>query len=97
MRVPKATPGSWEAILHAIDPPDKIVLVNKLKENEYLNKRLWHRAIGVVYDPGSEQGNYVPSVLPERNDAFQFIDQTNALNPLPGVMTGDRNGAKIRK
>ena len=42
-----------------------------------------HRAIGVVYDPAYEAfGNYVPTVLPRRYDAFLFIDQTQALHPL---------------
>ena len=43
---------------------------------------LGNRAIGVVYDPGNERGNYVPSVIPERYDAFIFIDFTHALHPL---------------
>jgi erythromycin esterase-like protein len=42
-----------------------------------------HRAIGVVYRPELEQfGNYVPTVLPLRYDAFLFMDQTRALQPL---------------
>ncbi len=42
-----------------------------------------HRAIGVVYRPQYEAyGNYVPTVLPHRYDAFLFIDQTKAVRPL---------------
>ena len=42
-----------------------------------------HRAIGVVYRPQYEAyGNYVPTVLPRRYDAFLFIDQTAAVRPL---------------
>jgi len=42
-----------------------------------------HRAIGVVYDPMYESfGNYVPTVLPQRYDAFLYIDETTALHPL---------------
>ena len=42
-----------------------------------------HRAIGVVYHPESERyGNYVPTVLPRRYDAFLFLDRTEALRPL---------------
>jgi len=42
-----------------------------------------HRAIGVVYDPWSEHyGNYVPTIVPRRYDAFIFIDETRALSPL---------------
>ena len=48
-----------------------------------LDVPLGHRAIGVVYDPEFEsRGNYVPTVLPKRYDAFVFIDETEALHPL---------------
>jgi erythromycin esterase-like protein len=41
-----------------------------------------HRAIGVVYNPALERhGNYVPTSLANRYDAFVFIDQTTALTP----------------
>jgi erythromycin esterase len=36
-----------------------------------------------VYNPNREAGNYVPSDLPNRYDAFIFIDKTQALHPLP--------------
>ena len=42
-----------------------------------------HRAIGVVYKPNQERGNYVPTILLQRYDAFLYIDQTEALHPLP--------------
>ena len=41
-----------------------------------------HRAIGVVYRPEAEAGNYVPTVLPLRYDAFCFLGKTEALHPL---------------
>jgi erythromycin esterase-like protein len=42
-----------------------------------------HRAIGVVYDPNHERwGNYVPTSLANRYDAFLFIDETRAIEPL---------------
>jgi hypothetical protein len=42
-----------------------------------------HRAIGVVYRPRFEHhGNYVPTVLPKRYDAFVYIEQSRALRPL---------------
>ena len=42
-----------------------------------------HRAIGVVYQPEFESyGNYVPTILPKRYDAFMFVDETEALHPL---------------
>ena len=42
-----------------------------------------HRAIGVVYEPEYERfGNYVPTSLANRYDAFIYIDRTQALRPL---------------
>jgi hypothetical protein len=42
-----------------------------------------HRAIGVVYNPHIERwGNYVPTLLARRYDAFIFLDGTDALDPL---------------
>jgi erythromycin esterase len=85
MNVPPAQAGSWEALLHQIAPADKIILLEELRgEPEYMKPK-GHRAIGVVYHPEQEQGNYVPSVLPDRYDAFIFIDRTKALTP---VQTG---------
>ena len=49
--------------------------------NAFSNK-LDHRAIGVVYNPAQERGNYVPSEMTERYDAFLYIDQTQGLHPL---------------
>ncbi|MFP5347437.1 MAG: erythromycin esterase family protein [Actinomycetes bacterium] len=45
-----------------------------------------HRAVGVVYQPYAERwGNYVPTVLGRRYDAFCWFDRTTALTPLAGV------------
>jgi erythromycin esterase-like protein len=42
-----------------------------------------HRAIGVVYNPDRESwGNYVPSAMSKRYDAFIYLDKTKALHPL---------------
>ena len=42
-----------------------------------------HRAIGVVYRPGSDRyGNWVPTVLGRRYDAFCYFEETSALHPL---------------
>ena len=40
-------------------------------------------AIGVVYRAKRERwGNYVPTIIPRRYDAFIFCDETQALAPL---------------
>lgn len=53
--------------------------------NNKNNNGKWRgqRAIGVVYNPQYEKyGNYVPTNISLRYDAFLFIDETHALNPL---------------
>lgn len=53
--------------------------------NNKINNYKWRgqRAIGVVYNPQYESyGNYVPTNISLRYDAFLFIDETHALNPL---------------
>jgi erythromycin esterase-like protein len=82
MNVPQAQRGSWEHLLHQMSPTDKIILSSEIKENTTLSQPIGNRAIGVVYNPRQEAGNYVPSIIPNRYDAFIFIDQTRALRPL---------------
>ena len=82
--VPTAQNGSWEHILHNSDLfKNKLVMLSELKAEERMAIRIGHRAIGVVYNPEYEKyGNYVPSVMPKRYDAFIFIDESTAINPL---------------
>ena len=84
MTVPAAARDSWEDQLHnQLKGANGLLLSSELKQEELLRKSLGHRAIGVVYRPQAEQyGNYVPSVIPERYDAFLFLDRTKALHPL---------------
>jgi erythromycin esterase len=82
MRVPPAPADSWEGYLHRTSPANKILLSSEMSGIPSLQKALGHRAIGVVYDPDHEQGNYVPSIIPKRYDAFVFIDKTSALHPI---------------
>jgi erythromycin esterase-like protein len=82
MRVPPGREDSWEDLMHRIEPADKLFLFNESASEEILEVR-GHRAIGVVYRPQYEHfGNYVPTVMPGRYDAFLFIDRTRALEPL---------------
>ena len=81
IKVPPAPLSKWEGQLHAASPEDKVLLFNN-DNRELFNDWLGHRAIGVVYDPAYEAyGNYVPSRVGSRYDAFIYIDQTNALHP----------------
>jgi erythromycin esterase-like protein len=84
MTVPPAVAGSWEHILHELSPADKIILSKDIREEKGLKRPVGHRAIGVVYDPKTEHlGNYVPSVIPKRYDAFVYLEGTEALHPIP--------------
>jgi erythromycin esterase-like protein len=83
MEVPPARPGSWEDVLHTAGPTNKLLLFGDTGPTEALVEPRGHRAIGVVYRPEYEQhGNYVPTVLPRRYDAFLYLDHTHALRPL---------------
>ena len=90
MKVPEAKPDSWEALLHTISPANKLIITKGLKENKTFMQEKGHRAIGVVYHPSAESSNYVPTVLPNRYDAFLFIDQTHALHPLATSLPGKK-------
>jgi erythromycin esterase-like protein len=83
MELPKAIDGSVEKILHQLGAKNKLLIFDDdspLKNS--FKERLGHRAVGVVYDPERERGNYVPSKLSERYDAFLYIDKTRGLHPL---------------
>lgn len=93
MPLPPALAGSWEDVLHrALDGDGMLVFERGAEEDEDpdLLAVRGHRAVGVVYHPASESfGNYVPTVLPRRYDAFLHVDQTHALVPLHLPMRPD--------
>ena len=72
--------------MHQAGPDNKLLLFSEANRTGLLAEPRGHRAIGVVYHPKYEHlGNYVPTVLPRRYDAFLYFDQTEALHPLPIV------------
>ncbi len=77
--VPSAWKQSWEELLHLSGSWNKILLT---KDLHFFNSPIGHRAIGVVYDHNDEKGNYVPSIIPERYEAFVYIDKSSALHPI---------------
>ncbi|AZN41024.1 erythromycin esterase family protein [Paenibacillus albus] len=81
MRVPPAMKGSWEELMHEAGAHDQW-LIFKGADSPLFHDTYGHRAIGVVYHPHYERGNYVPSVMAERYDAFVFINESHALTPL---------------
>jgi erythromycin esterase len=86
MGVPPARPGSLEDVLHATAPSRAVFVFPPEDGPALLTEELAHRAIGVVYRPEREHwGNYVPTVLGERYDAFLWFDETRAVRPLHGA------------
>jgi len=83
MEVPKAISNSLENKLHSLEPSDQLLIINEHPDiAKTLEGKIGHRAIGVVYHPEREKGNYVPSEIAERYDAFIYLDKTQALHPL---------------
>jgi erythromycin esterase len=97
MEVPEAKEGSWEEVFHQAGRRNALLLTERLRQNTAAFGRRGHRAIGVVYRPASERyGNYVPTVLPERYDAFLYLEETEALHPLHLEPHKDRESQKDR-
>lgn len=89
MRVPPAREHSYEAIFHAAGM-DRFLLDLDApllgRGGEWLFQTREERAIGVVYHPERERwGNYVPSRLANRYDAYLFFDETFAVEPLDPI------------
>ncbi|MGE0172628.1 MAG: erythromycin esterase family protein [Oligoflexales bacterium] len=84
MVVPPARENSWEDVFHKIlSNQNGFFLSQGEKHGKAMMEPRGHRAIGVVYNPSTEAyGNYVPTVLPMRYDAWVFIDKTSAVTPI---------------
>jgi erythromycin esterase-like protein len=83
MNVPQAMQGSWEDLMHNTKFENKIVISSEIDDHIFLDNAIGHRAIGVVYNSAYERlGNYVPSIMPLRYDAFIHLDETMALHPI---------------
>jgi erythromycin esterase-like protein len=95
MLVPDARGDSYEAVFHHTGIPDFLLPFAERGTHpvmDDLREPRGHRAIGVVYHPELEQhGNYVPTILPGRYDAFIYLDETRAVAPLhmPVRVDGD--------
>jgi erythromycin esterase len=83
MAVPPARPGTLEDAMHAAAPPQALFVFPRDGRPDLLTDGLDHRAIGVVYHPDRERwGNYVPTALGDRYDAFVWLDETQGVHPL---------------
>ncbi len=84
MMVPPGMPGSYDNAFHRSHSHDFSLNLKPLRERGeagILNEWRGQRAIGVVYSPDSERGNYVPTRLADRYDAYIHIDRTRAVRP----------------
>jgi erythromycin esterase len=80
--VPSARAGSHEDLLHEALGRPAVLTFGDDRTCQWLTRRRGHRAIGVVYDPRRESGNYVPTVMGGRYDALIWFEETSALHPL---------------
>lgn len=85
MAVPPSLPGTHEDLINGASGSGCLLLfseeVQERNRIDWLGAVRGHRAIGVVY--GEERtGNWVPTVMGARYDAFCFFERTEALHPL---------------
>jgi erythromycin esterase len=84
--VAASLPGSHEDLINgAIGGPGCLLLfdedVARRRRIDWLRATRGHRAIGVVYAV-DRPGNWVPTVMGRRYDAFVFFERTSALRPI---------------
>ena len=82
MTVPPSRETSYGDVFHRADVGDAYLTFDDVDDGSPLDAERGHRAIGVVYHPERELGNYVPTVLPERYDSFVHLEETSTLHPL---------------
>lgn len=82
MPVPLAAAGSHEDLLHQALGHDAVLLFGDDRSSSWLTHWRGHRAIGVVYNPDREHGNFVPTGMGARYDALIWIEEVTALRPL---------------
>jgi erythromycin esterase-like protein len=80
--VPEARAGSHEELLHHTLGRPAVLVFSNAGSGAWLSAWMGHRAIGVVYDPQHEAGNYVPTCIGQRYDALVWLEQTTPLRPL---------------
>jgi erythromycin esterase-like protein len=84
MPVPPARRDSLEDVLHRLAPSRALFVFPDGDRSGLLTDEVDHRAVGVVYHPEREAwGNYVPTVLGSRYDAFCWFDTSEGVRPLP--------------
>jgi len=80
--LPRARTHSHEDLLHRALRRPAVLVFGDDRSGPWLSAWLGHRAIGVVYQPLREAGNYVPTQMGGRYDALVWLETTCALHPL---------------
>lgn len=80
--LPDARPGSHEELLHRVLGRQALLVFDGSMSGPWLGAWAGHRAVGVVYDPAHEGGNYVPTLMGARYDAQLWFEQTSPVRPL---------------
>ncbi len=83
MEIPPAMEGSLEDLLSQTGRERMLLLFDGAEDLPApFHETLGHRAVGVVYNPAQEHGNYVPTETAARYDALLYFEETEALTPL---------------
>lgn len=82
MNIPSAAEGTWEQLLMATGENKFYLNLRDPELASHLERPFPHRAIGVTYSPAGDRNNFVPTILPERYDAFIFFHTTDVLDPI---------------
>ncbi len=88
-------PESYEHVMHLVGLPSFALSLRtpaRAAVREELEAARLFRAIGVVYRPETElASHYSVTVLPMQFDEWVWVDETQAVTPLPTVATGERS------
>lgn len=82
MPLPPAPAGTHEALLHEALGMPAVLRFPADPSSPWLSEPRGHRAVGVVYAPARDAGNYVPTVIGARYDALIWLERTTSLMPL---------------
>lgn len=87
MTIPEPVSGSVENKISQLENEITLLKLYEIDQKAGpLFNSIGHRAMGVVYRPEREHlGNFVPTVLPKRYDAFLFFQETEALKEWKGT------------
>jgi Erythromycin esterase homolog len=88
MQLASADDSSWEQKMHQLNSDNKIILSKDIRNYPNMLRWISQIAVGVIYHPLQKAGTYSLSVVPNRYDAYIFIDHTNALHPIETVVKG---------